>query len=231
MIRTVSFYSTKKYQSVPPITLTLIGPTGWTHPVQNWNLTLSQLAIHFEGRLDGHLALWLITDTEFWTPSIGHFLSFYSDPKYNSYLSLFAKLFLLTCVRLRYANRTYVLRSFQPNWLPLASYCVSFYSTQKYQSVPPITLTLIGATSLPIPGIHSLLYITTKRWMWPIMNSPVIEHAPVTYPCLRNYFYLHASDYATLIGPTCFSFTQGLDGCVHVELNFVGHVSSLFGVV
>jgi len=23
----------------------------WTHPVQNWNLTLSQLAIHFEGRL------------------------------------------------------------------------------------------------------------------------------------------------------------------------------------
>ena len=29
----------------------------WTHPVQNWNLTLSQLAIHFEGRLDGHLAL------------------------------------------------------------------------------------------------------------------------------------------------------------------------------
>ncbi|MFL0798794.1 MAG: IS256 family transposase [Cellvibrionaceae bacterium] len=29
----------------------------WTHPVQNWNLTLSQLAIHFEGRLDGHIAL------------------------------------------------------------------------------------------------------------------------------------------------------------------------------
>jgi putative transposase len=29
----------------------------WTHPVQNWNLTLSQLAIHFEGRLDKHLAL------------------------------------------------------------------------------------------------------------------------------------------------------------------------------
>ena len=27
----------------------------WTHPVQNWNLTLSQLAIHFEGRLDHHL--------------------------------------------------------------------------------------------------------------------------------------------------------------------------------
>jgi putative transposase len=29
----------------------------WTHPVQNWNLSLSQLAIHFEGRLDQHLAL------------------------------------------------------------------------------------------------------------------------------------------------------------------------------
>ena len=29
----------------------------WTHPVQNWNLTLSQLAIHFEGRLDEQLAL------------------------------------------------------------------------------------------------------------------------------------------------------------------------------
>ena len=29
----------------------------WTHPVQNWNLTLSQLAIHFDGRLDEHLAL------------------------------------------------------------------------------------------------------------------------------------------------------------------------------
>ncbi len=29
----------------------------WTHPVQNWNLTLSQLAIHFEGRLDEHMAL------------------------------------------------------------------------------------------------------------------------------------------------------------------------------
>lgn len=29
----------------------------WTHPVQNWNLTLSQLAIHFEGRLDAHMAL------------------------------------------------------------------------------------------------------------------------------------------------------------------------------
>ena len=29
----------------------------WTHPVQNWNLTLSQLAIHFEGRLDEYIAL------------------------------------------------------------------------------------------------------------------------------------------------------------------------------
>lgn len=29
----------------------------WTHPVQNWNLTLSQLAIHFEGRLEGALDL------------------------------------------------------------------------------------------------------------------------------------------------------------------------------
>lgn len=29
----------------------------WTHPVQNWNLTLSQLAIHFQGRLDDHMAL------------------------------------------------------------------------------------------------------------------------------------------------------------------------------
>lgn len=29
----------------------------WTRPVQNWNLTLSQLAIHFEGRLDDHMTL------------------------------------------------------------------------------------------------------------------------------------------------------------------------------
>ena len=29
----------------------------WTHPVQNWNLTLSQLSIHFEGRIDGYLDL------------------------------------------------------------------------------------------------------------------------------------------------------------------------------
>lgn len=29
----------------------------WTHPVQNWNLTLSQLAIHFEGRLDDYIDL------------------------------------------------------------------------------------------------------------------------------------------------------------------------------
>jgi transposase-like protein len=27
----------------------------WSHPVQNWSLTLSQLAIRFEGRLDDHL--------------------------------------------------------------------------------------------------------------------------------------------------------------------------------
>ncbi|WP_169447921.1 transposase, partial [Oceanospirillum maris] len=29
----------------------------WTHPVQNWNLTLSQLSIHFEGRIDGYVDL------------------------------------------------------------------------------------------------------------------------------------------------------------------------------
>ncbi|OOF23028.1 IS256 family transposase, partial [Salinivibrio sp. IB872] len=29
----------------------------WTHPVQNWNLTLSQLSIHFEGRLDDYVDL------------------------------------------------------------------------------------------------------------------------------------------------------------------------------
>lgn len=29
----------------------------WTHPVQNWNLTLSQMAIHFPGRLDDHINL------------------------------------------------------------------------------------------------------------------------------------------------------------------------------
>lgn len=29
----------------------------WTMPVQNWNLTLSQLAIYFEGRLDGALRI------------------------------------------------------------------------------------------------------------------------------------------------------------------------------
>ncbi len=29
----------------------------WTRPVQNWNLTLSQLAIHFEGRLEENLDL------------------------------------------------------------------------------------------------------------------------------------------------------------------------------
>jgi putative transposase len=37
----------------------------WTHPVQNWNLTLSQLAIHCEGRLDDHIALCSLGDTEF----------------------------------------------------------------------------------------------------------------------------------------------------------------------
>jgi len=29
----------------------------WAMPIQNWNLTLSQLAIFFEGRLDGALDL------------------------------------------------------------------------------------------------------------------------------------------------------------------------------
>lgn len=29
----------------------------WTYPVQNWNLTLSQMAIHFPGRLDKHIVL------------------------------------------------------------------------------------------------------------------------------------------------------------------------------
>ena len=29
----------------------------WTHPVQNWNLTLSQLTIHFPGRLDEYINL------------------------------------------------------------------------------------------------------------------------------------------------------------------------------
>ena len=29
----------------------------WTHPVQNWNLTLSQMAIHFPGRLDKYISL------------------------------------------------------------------------------------------------------------------------------------------------------------------------------
>ena len=29
----------------------------WTHPAQNWNLTLSQLAIHFTGRLDNQIDL------------------------------------------------------------------------------------------------------------------------------------------------------------------------------
>lgn len=29
----------------------------WTNPVQNWNLTLSQLSINFAGRLDAHIDL------------------------------------------------------------------------------------------------------------------------------------------------------------------------------
>jgi transposase-like protein len=29
----------------------------WTHPIQNWNLTLSQLTIHFPGRLDEYINL------------------------------------------------------------------------------------------------------------------------------------------------------------------------------
>lgn len=29
----------------------------WTYPVQNWNLTLSQMAIHFPGRLEHHFSL------------------------------------------------------------------------------------------------------------------------------------------------------------------------------
>ena len=29
----------------------------WTHPIQNWNLTLSQLSIHFEDRLDDYIDL------------------------------------------------------------------------------------------------------------------------------------------------------------------------------
>jgi len=29
----------------------------WTHPIQNWNLTLSQMTIHFPGRLDEYISL------------------------------------------------------------------------------------------------------------------------------------------------------------------------------
>ncbi len=29
----------------------------WTHPVQSWNLTMSQLSIHFEGRIDEYVDL------------------------------------------------------------------------------------------------------------------------------------------------------------------------------
>lgn len=35
----------------------LKAPEHWTHPIQNWNLTLSQLTIRFPGRLDGHISL------------------------------------------------------------------------------------------------------------------------------------------------------------------------------
>ncbi len=38
----------------------------WTMPIQNWNMTLSQLAIHFEGRLDDVLDIQpKLADTEF----------------------------------------------------------------------------------------------------------------------------------------------------------------------
>jgi len=30
----------------------------WTHPIQNWNLTLAQLTIHFPDRLEKYLSLW-----------------------------------------------------------------------------------------------------------------------------------------------------------------------------
>lgn len=30
----------------------------WTHPIQNWILTLSQLTIHFPERLEKHISLW-----------------------------------------------------------------------------------------------------------------------------------------------------------------------------
>ena len=39
----------------------------WTHPVQNWNLTLSQLSIHFEGRVEQYVEL--LADTEVRPPS------------------------------------------------------------------------------------------------------------------------------------------------------------------
>jgi transposase-like protein len=29
----------------------------WSKPIHNWNLALSQLAIHYEGRLDSYLEL------------------------------------------------------------------------------------------------------------------------------------------------------------------------------
>jgi transposase-like protein len=43
-------------------------PECWTHPIQNWNLTQSRLALHFDGRLDKHPALRSFADTELGTP-------------------------------------------------------------------------------------------------------------------------------------------------------------------
>lgn len=38
----------------------------WTIPIQNWNMTLSKLAIHFEGRLVGVLDIYArLADTKF----------------------------------------------------------------------------------------------------------------------------------------------------------------------
>ena len=67
-----------------------------THPVQNWNLMLSQFGMHFEGRLGDHIALWSLGDMEFGTPSeakmdIGHYLMDYYNKRcprsYNNCLS------------------------------------------------------------------------------------------------------------------------------------------------
>ncbi|MFA0814072.1 IS256 family transposase, partial [Microbulbifer epialgicus] len=35
----------------------LKAPEGWTRPIQNWYLTLSQLAIHFPDRLEKYISL------------------------------------------------------------------------------------------------------------------------------------------------------------------------------